>query len=178
MTQTEAFEATLSQSSDATVLRGKLLFAQPLTTTPVSILALNPSAAGNFGARASAMSGIFSRYRFKYLKIRFLSNASSVAIAAVGVQDEPNAVVALANVNSVAELRCSGTDLGVQTVPTIIEWRPVDHNLWYYTQTETSGDPRLVSNGNVYAAASAASTIGVEIDYCIVFKGATDTGTL
>jgi len=173
MTQTEAFEATLSTSNDSTVLRGKVLTSSALTSTPVNLLTLVPTNTA-FGVRSVAMGTIFSRYRFKYLKIRFLCNTTNQGTTALGVQDD---ISITANnptsISGIAELRCSGTALGSQTVPTVFEWRPADTRWWYYTTNDLT-DPRLSTSGILWAA--GASPVEVEIDYCIVFKGATDAG--
>jgi len=183
MTSTEAFEAKLSQSSDSTPLRGKVIFTQSTgtTATPVNALALVPSVAG-FGARANAFADVFSRYRFKYVKFRFLTSQNTTGtatIASIGVQDDI-AVTANnpATVSGVAELRCSGTVFANQTVPTQFEWQPADKNLWYYTTNDLT-ESRLSTSGILWAASSTVNgVVEIEMDFCIVFKGATDSGSV
>jgi len=181
MTATEAFEAKLSSSTDATVLRGKTFLAPGLTTAPAIILTLTPSASG-FGARVNAMAGIFTRYRFKYLKVKFLTSSVSgpalSSISALGVLDDTNAITGdlPTTVQGVAELRCSATNLGGQTIPTQWEWMPVDKRLWYYTQSDAT-DTRFMNSGVLLAAASSSGlSMSIEIDFCIVFQGASDVG--
>jgi len=181
MTQTEAFEANLSQSTDSTVLRGKLVFSNSATTTPSAALSLTPQSASNFGARAAALSAIFSRYRFKYLNVRFLpTNTAGGGIVTVGVQDDIN-VAATAPVSpaGVAELRCSGTAFGLQTVPTQFKWQPVDRSKWYYTFNDGT-DARLSTTGILWTSSTTTSgtLADLEVDFCIVFQGAIDTATL
>lgn len=183
MTSTEAFEASLSTSSDATTLRGKLVFTQASTTTPALALALNPQNSTNFGVRAAALAAVFSRYRFKYCRFRYLSTPTgggSGSLTALGVIDDTNVsgvTDAPTTVGGVAELRCSGTVFAFQSVPTVFEWSPADKNFWYYCSAD-SADTRLSNSGNVYIASTATSAADIEVDYCIVFKGAIDVGTL
>jgi len=182
MTKTEAFEANLSTSADVTVLRGKFVFSAVNSVTaglPTIQFVLNPTGAGNFGLRASALASVFSRYRFKYLRIKFLEQLTTGTICAVGIQDD---VSITANnpttVSGVSELRCSGSAFSQQTIPTQFEWQPADKNYWYYTTNDLT-DGRLSSSGNIWTASQAASgVVNMEIDYCIVFKGATDNGSL
>jgi len=179
MTQTEAFEAKLSQSNDATTLRGKLVFAVPTTTTPTVQLILSPQNSSNFGVRAAALAGVFSRYRFKYVQIKFLNAiVTGVGITAVGIQDD---VAITANnptsTAGVAELRCSGTTFQSQTLPTQFRWEPVDKNYWYYCTNDLT-DGRLSISGEMWVGSNGAGTVDIEIDYCLVFKGATDSGGL
>jgi hypothetical protein len=181
MTSTEAFEAKLSRGSDSTVLRGKLVVVANAPVVPTAVLALNPA---SLGVRCVAAATIFSRYRFKYIRFKFLTGTSSATgitnYACVGVQDD---IGLTANTPTgaagVLELRCSGSSFNNQTVPTQFEWTPVDKNLWYYTTNDLT-DARLSTSGILYSAGlnAATSTMDMEIDYCIVFQGATDIGAL
>lgn len=179
MTQAEAFERQVVRSSDATVLRGKLQFTASATGTPSVILILNPAVASNFGVRASSVALAFTRYRFKYIRVKFLSNqATSASGAVVGIQDD----IAISGntpttASGVAELRASGTSFLSQAVPTSFEWRPADSNLWYYVSSDAI-DTRLSVSGLMYVATSVSSVVDFEIDYSLVFKGATDAGAL
>jgi hypothetical protein len=178
LSQTEAFERSLVRSSDAVALRGKLLFTGAAGTTPSVLFTLNGS---SLGTRCAALAGIFSRYRFKYLRVRFLAatNVSGGAVA-IGVLDDASGSEGQppTTISNVLELRASGTTLTGQTVPTIFEWKPADPNLWYYTSVApaSGSDIRLINSGTLYADATVTSTgINVEIDYSIVYKGAVDT---
>lgn len=179
MTKTEAFAADLSQSSDATVLRGKTFLLPGATTTPNIILTLTPGASG-LGVRANALSGIFSRYRFKYLKVKMLSatTSGSAGFCALGVLDDTNSIAGdlPTTFQGVAELRCSGTSLLNQTIPTQWEWSPVDKTRWYYTQPDST-DTRFQNSGVLLLASNGIGTTSIEIDFCIVFKGASDVGS-
>jgi len=178
MTQTEAFEAGLSRSNDVTTLRGKLVLGLSLTSTPASVLNIWPSSSGSFGVRAAAFAGVFSRYRFKYVKVRFLESSANAAAISLGVQDDISiSAINPTTLNGVSELRCSGTSLAQQTMPTIFEWRPADSRLWLYT-TSDGTDPRLSQSGVMWGASTVTSAITIEVDYCVVFKGAIDTGAL
>jgi hypothetical protein len=185
MTPSQAFESTLALGSDAFPLRGKLLVSSStLTTTPSSILELVPS---SLGARSSALSLIYGRYRFKYLRFKFLPFAP----AGTGVEG-PGAVLGIlddattaegdgpTSVSGVLEQRCSAICFSGQTIPVEFSWRPNDPSMWYYTASGASGsDNRLISCGVLYGAAavgvSTAATI--EIDFSIVFKGAIDVSS-
>jgi len=175
MTPTEAFEANLSQHADSYSLRGKFISIVTTQTTPAPLFVLNPS---GMGARAAGLLPFFSRFRVKYIRIKFLSPASlsSNVISAVGVLDDLTSVSgdAPTSVAGVAELRCSATAFSAETVPTLFEWRPLDRTRWFYTDTESSGDARFTTPGTVFVASSATNGLTMEIDYSIVFAGASD----
>jgi hypothetical protein len=179
MTPTEAFEASLSRGTDATVLRGKLALTANTSVTPAAVLALNPS---SLGVRCSAIAAIFSRYRFKYVRIKFLNGLGAIGtnFGALGVQDDIGLTLNTpTSVSGVLELRCSGSAFNNQTIPTQIEWTPVDKSLWYYTINDLT-ESRLSTSGILYSAGlnTATASLDVEIDYCIVFQGASDIGSL
>jgi len=174
MTQTEAFEKALVRGTDATPLRGKFIQVLATTTAVSAYVNLNPA---SFGVRALALSQIFSRYRFKYLRVRFLS---AQATTAAGVYDEGGSSEGSGptTIGGILELRASSLTMGGQTVPSIFEWTPSDRAQWMFTSAGAAGsDSRLVNSGVLYAASTAASSVSFEIDYCLVFKGAIDTGS-
>lgn len=174
LTQSEAFEASLATTADSTVLHGKVILVSATTPTPLLLLGLTPAAAP-FGARANAMSTIFSRYRFKKLIIRFLSTSNGPT--ALGVLDDVSTVTGdgPTTVSGISELRCSALTFTGDTVPTMFTWTPVDKSKWYYCDSEpVVGDQRLTQTGSLWAAATVAGSVQMEIDYVIVFKGASD----
>jgi hypothetical protein len=180
MTPTEAFEAGRARNTDTTVLRGVLLSTVAATTTPSSLIVLNPTSASNFGTRAAALSAVFARYRFKSIRFRFLGTATATgtqAFQSLGVQDDISITAQNPTTASgVAELRCSGVVLGDQTVPTEFTWTPVDKNLWYYTTNDLS-DARFSTSGIVWGASSGTGgSFSLQLDYTLVFQGAIDTG--
>jgi len=175
MTQSEAFERQVVRAGDATVLRGKLLANGAGSTTPSSVFVLNGS---SLGTRCAAMAAIYSRYRFKYIRVKFLFTGGSYT-GAMGVYDDATGAEGgnPTTLSNVSELRASGTSLGGQTTPVFFEWKPADPSLWYYTSAGQSGsDVRLVNSGILYAISASATGVmyGVEVDYCLVYKGAVD----
>jgi hypothetical protein len=177
ITPTQAFEKSLAQGSDSCPLKGKFYLPVVGTTaTPTSILILGPSA---LGGRASVLATVFSRYKFKYLRFKFMSSTGSSAPAAVslGILDDASTAegdfpITLA---ALAEFRCSATKFSNETVPTEFMWTPVDKSLWYYTEAGSSGsDQRLVNSGILIGASSASCSNSIEVDYSLVFKGAID----
>jgi len=182
MTQTEAFEANLSQHLDSFCLRGKLLLNFAVSTAaPVVVLPLAPSNSG-WGARVNNLSSIFSKYRFKYINIRFISGSPSTTAgqSAIGVLDDGISGLtgeAPTTVSDVAELRCSGTAFSLQTTPTCFNWTPVDKHIWMDT-TNDGTDARFSTSGILYAGSTFGTTsltIEAELDYCIVFSGASNS---
>jgi hypothetical protein len=178
MTQAEAFERSVVRGGDATCLRGKVLVNSTGSTTPGNVLTIHPA---SLGARSLALCGIFSRYRFKYVRFKFLSSPATLGQTALGVYDDATSAEGQppTTLSGITELRASGTSLYGQTVPTSFEWFPADRNLWYYTQPGVSGsDFRLYSSGVLYLGGTASSVaVGIEFDYCVVFKGAVDIGS-
>jgi hypothetical protein len=181
MTQSEAFEANLTTGGDACVIRSKLLFQSTTPTGGVPVILLSTLNPSNLGSRQAAAANLFSSYRIKEIVVKFLPNANgtpagNVAVAVGFLDDatsgEPDAPT---TASSVAELRCSGTSLGSQTVPTIFRWSPVDKTLWYKTQN--AGEARFVSPGSMFGGTTGgAANISIELDFTIVYKGATDLG--
>lgn len=184
-----AFEAQLARGGDSFPLRGKFLTsASNLGTTPSAFFNLQPS---SLGVRAVALAAVFARYRFKYVRIKFQSNIltatfpSILGNVAIGVLDDATTAEGNAptTANSVVEMRCSGTNMGTQTVPTEIVWVPLDRTKWFSTYPGVAGsDARLTSSGVLYAGSTVASgggtvaSVDVEIDYSLVFAGAVDIG--
>jgi hypothetical protein len=184
MTPSSAFEAKLARSSDAMVLRGKFLLSNVVSGTPNSIIALTPV---NFGARAAAAATIFTSYRIKKIGIKFNgqttnSGVSNAAAVVLGILDDASGAEgdAPSTANGVLELRCSAVSMPAETISTELTWSPVDKNLWYHTSSGSStSDPRFLFPGVVYIAAlSTGNFITAEFDWEVVFKGASDTGTL
>jgi hypothetical protein len=176
MTQTEAYEAKLSRGMDTVVLHGKLALTTAANVTPVSV---NPITPFTVGQRAAAMAGIFSRYRFKSIRVKFMgasvgTGLSATGIVALGFQDDISITAANpANFQDVSELRCSATSFAAETVPTYFEWTPVDKNLWYYTTNDLT-ESRLSTSAVLWAAGTPAATADIELDYTLVFQGAID----
>jgi len=176
MTQTEKFNQNLSRGQDSFNLKGKyLLSGVSLSSTPSTLIILTPVT--QLGARANALSTVFSRYRINRLIVRFLSTTSLGGNAVIGiVDDSPGEGDAPATPQDVLELRCSAIAMGNETVPVIFNWSPVDRTKWYYTFTGASGsDPRLTTVATMYGASGNVSTVDVEVDYDITYKGAVDT---
>jgi hypothetical protein len=177
ITPTQAFEQSLARTSDAVNLKGKFyLPANSTSTTPSSILIFGPSA---LGGRAAALSTIFSRYKFKYLRFKFMSSTATAAPASVSLGILDDALTTEGDfpttLASLAEFRCSATKFSNETVPTEFMWTPADKSLWYYTEAGASGsDQRLVNSGILIGASSSSCTSSIEIDYSLVFKGAID----
>jgi len=181
VTPAQEFERKLARSSDACVLRGKFYSTiAPSAGTPVLLYALHPS---NLGVRASALANIFTRFRFLSVGFKFsVSTATQAATGGVmGVLDDASGTEgdAPTSTNAVLELRTSALNLPTDTVPTEFMWKPVDRNLWYSTSSAASvSDPRLLFPGVIYVGpiGGAGTTFTVELDWELVFKGASDTG--
>ncbi len=178
MTQSEAFEATLATSSDATVIRAKLFLTPTTATTPTVVTAFDPV---SLGGRLAAVSGIYSSYRFKQIVVKFLTVPGSGSVSLGALDDASGAEGdAPSTISGVQELRCSGSSMQGVTVPTDFVWRPVDTALWFKTFAGSSGsDQRLVIPAILYAAgASGTPQFSLELDITCVFKGAVDTVSL
>jgi len=176
MTQTEAFEKSLSnRTADSTNVRGKFMVTFSATSTPAPIIAMNPV---SLGGRANTLNSLFSQFRFKYIRIKYLSVASGVFInsvisllddASIAEGDAPTTLAAM------LEQRCSSSQLAGTTIPTFLDWSPTDPKKWFYTFAGSSGsDLRLTVPAILYGATSAAGSINLEIDYSVSFKGAVD----
>jgi hypothetical protein len=175
VTPVEKFEQRLSTSTDASTLRGKLIFnTSSVTTAPTLIFTIAPA---TFGSRSIAMASIFTMYKVKRLLFKFCGVVGSSAVgAAAGVYDDVSTSADIpTTLSDVAQLRCSALALPGNTVPVFFEYKPVDAKRWYYT-TSDSGDSRLVVYGLVYAAAVSGSSgsFFCEVDYELVYKGAAD----
>lgn len=145
------------------------------------------------GDRPAIVAGAFERYRFKWIKFYFKSRLSSDFQGKfyMGVQDD----VGVANptvADQILNYRCS-TECTVWKDASLM-WAPVDPKLWRYLRVEsTAGDIRFIrpstfildGDGTAVNLATAVTTtlsqapllsslVGtVDIEYCIVFDGAT-----
>jgi len=180
MTPAMNFEKKLALSSDACVIRGKLLFSVASITTPAIGIVLHPS---NLGVRTAALANIFTRYKFKELAFRFtsvLTTGGTPSTGVIGILDDASGIEGDAPTTSggVMELRTSAAALAGETLPTEFVYRPVDKTLWYATTTGGSSgsvsDPRLLFPGILYVAAPVSSSFSLEVDYTVVYKGAND----
>jgi hypothetical protein len=173
MTQQEAFERSLANSGDSVSLRGKLLLSAALTTTPAVVLTLDPT---SLGGRATNLASIFSRYRFKYLKFRFLTTSATVPGGVIlGILDDVAATGEPPTSSAgLLEYRSSAVTFGGETVPVSFDWTPSDRNQWNFCQS--SADNRFQIPAILYGATTAMGTALVEIDFSVTFKGALDSG--
>jgi hypothetical protein len=169
------FERRLSQSVDATTLRGKLLFSVNLTpaATPINLITLQANA---FGARSVAFAAIFTQWKIKRLIMKFSSSVGSTTTgAAVGVYDDVAATADIpTTLGDVMQLRSSAASLPGDTVPTSFIYEPVDKSLWHFCVTD-SQDSRLTTYGVMYGATvTGTGLLAIEIDFELVYKGAAD----
>jgi hypothetical protein len=176
-TPQEAFEKNLAKSGDSSVIDGKVVGSFTLTGGTIgTVLFLQPA---NFGSRAAAYAGIFSNWRIKMMRVRFLGAATASVISTtsmgilddVGVTGEPPT-----SVSGVAELRCSATSFSGESVPVNFEYTQVDKTQWFRTVAGT--DQRWVTPGILYAASPVSGSVAYEIDFRLVFQGAYTTGSL
>jgi len=176
LTPAQAFERQVVRNgNDSTCLYGKFSVVFASTATPFNALQLSPF---SFGARCAALAGVFSRYRFKYVRFKFTS--TNGAYSSIGVLDDASGEGnPPADFSDCLELRASASFLPGTTVPSEFEWKPADPKLWYYTAGGSTGsEQRLVTSGILYGASSTGGSSYIEVDYCIVFKGAIDIGTV
>lgn len=179
LSPTEAFERTLGQTNDSSVLRGKILITSAVSSTPTFLTHLSPF---SLGARSSALAGVFSRYRVKAAILKFAASSGGTGTSltsALGILDEPTGEGdAPGNLSATLELRCSASYLFGQTQNSYVMYTPVDKTKWYYCNTGATGsDGRLVFPAAIYVAGAGAGTLTVEIDYTLVFAGADDVGS-
>jgi len=180
VTMASSFERRLAKQSDVTTLRGKLLLpTSTVTSTPAALLTGSP---GNFGARASSLANIFSRFRIKTLNVKWTAvSTNAVGVVALGFYDDATSGEGQApsDVNGILEMRCSSSFMTPTTIPQEFAYRPVDSKLWYATQSGSTGsDQRLVAPFDLYVAGVPGGSAIIEIDYVIVFKGAVDSSSI
>jgi len=171
-----AFERSLAQSSDACVLRGKLLPFATLTSTPSTLLLIHPT---NMGVRATNLAAVYSRFRVKALMIKFtaIGGNSGNTGSVIGILDDTTSEGTVpTNAGGTLELRCSGVALPNQGTPSYVYYLPVDKTKWYYCNLD-SNDPRFVYPGTIYATSlGGAGGVTAELDFTLVFAGAEDGG--
>jgi len=171
MTSQEAFERNLALGGDSLALKGKLIFTSNVTTTPSALFSVQPS---NLGARASGIAAFFTRFRVKYLRVKFMVTPSTIGVAgvaAMGFLDDISTIDVPTSVGGVSELRCSATNFGTETVPTFFEFRPLNSLKWLYLSSTTA---ELTDYATCWVASSFTGNIAVEVDYSIVLSGAAD----
>lgn len=171
----EAFEKSLGQTNDSSVLRGKLIVSTQTLLVPGQILDLNPS---NFGTRAANFQQTFTRFRIKGMIFRFTAvstlAAGASASAALGIIDDASAGIPV-NLSDVVEQRCSSIFLAGSTTPSTVYYTPIDKKIWY--KTSRSGDVREYLPGRVFVGTTDGVSVTVEVDYSFVFAGALDFDT-
>jgi hypothetical protein len=176
VTPTEAFERSLARGADSFNLKGKVLFSQATSTSPAAFIAVTPA---QLGVRAIALAAVFSRFRVNRVLIKFMETTTGVQTV-LGILDDSAGSEgdAPTSLSGVLELRCSALAFGAQTVPTLMEWRPVDKSKWYYCNTGASGsDIRFSIPAISFVASSGTGGISAELDYDITFKGSDDVGS-
>lgn len=150
-------------------------FLQVLATTGVTSSPLAPQF---LSARTSAMSALYLRYRirdivFRILPVGLASGGVSGNIVPVGVFDDDGATAPSppTTVAQITQLRCSRLAGGNQTVPTDFVWAPIDKSKWYYCQSESSGDPRLLVQASIFTATAPTDVLSMQVFYNIEFEG-------
>lgn len=164
---------------DALNTRGKNLTSAILSSTAVTnIGVLNCT---YFGVRVLNMAAIFTMWRIKRLvfRITFTPAVAANDLLVFGVLDDSSGAEgdAPTSASGILALRTSGTI--ANTVGTVVrEYKPANKN-WMYTYAgQTNSDPRLTTYGVLYASqlVTGSSTVYVQADYSISFKGANDIG--
>lgn len=170
------------QVSDQIVLKGTWSIAAETDSSGEGMFAgvtgtytIDPTVIGN---RVSAVAGIFTRWRIRRLRVKYVPQVGSTTAGAmamgflddVGTSAEGTGV---ANYSETINLRQSNSS-AIWQVSTI-NYRPQDPDKWYYT-TGDGSDPRfeipccIVSYGS---GLSNSTTYGnFVIQYILEFKGA------
>jgi len=177
-TPQQSFERSLAVLSDSTPIRGRFTGTTTVVSgTPLALFLIQPA---NLGSRVASIASDFLRFRVKWIRIRFLGTpvgTTTAGFTSMGILDDVNyAGEPPTTVSGVSELRCAATTFTNETVPTTIEFRPLDKKRWYYC-TSSSND-RFDSVGTLFAASNASTAFAYEVDYCIVFSGAATAGAL
>jgi hypothetical protein len=179
-TPSEAFAERMSRGDAVNVVTKHLAFNQSVSGTPTALFNVTPTG-NSLGTRLGSFCGLYSRYRFKSVRIRYLDNNTNTSTTAqflvCGILDDTTASGTVpTTVDDVMNLRCSAVAFGDQTVPTEFTWRPLDSEKWYYTSPEsTTSDSRFEYPAAFYVVGSTTATATIEIDVSIVFKGAADS---
>jgi len=184
LTPAMVFERSLGTQNDSCVIRGKFFIQSSVTNTAIiNLLNLYPN---NMGPRLQAMSGVFSRFRFKAIMFKVMYNATSagsIQPVAVGVQDDysgegspPTNFAAVLSLRSSVSVIGGLSTAGAISPEQYIFWKPLDPRRWYYTQQgngATNVDGRLEVPANLYAVTNVANgTLFIEVDYSVIFAGA------
>jgi len=147
----------------------------------ISYYDLSPSL---LGGRPAVFNGLFSRYRFLSLTIKYVNHVGSNTAGALAIGFLDDTVGASSELFSdylaTVQLRVvleTSVWVGART-----RWTPINPSTWYYTQVETStGDNRLVNQlglvGN--GVGLSASTIygSLIVSYVLQFEGAMPNST-
>jgi len=183
LTLIEASERQFATRSDVIHVRGKQLVTFASITAAASAVFFLP---GDFGARGAALASLYSRWRVERVLIKLYPFGSTAVVLTFGIQDDNSAegggTVDPTTATDVLALRTSCSTGAFTTIPTLMEWSPIDRAspLWYFTQgTAASGaDQRLVAPFTIWAATNAGSLTGmfIEMHYTLSFKGATQSG--
>ena len=182
MTRQEAIDSQLALLTDASCITGRFYTRINRSGVGVNkILDFNPFDS-QFGTRVNTLATCYNRFRFKHVLIRFLTfETDQSGTAALGIKDdvtisgdEPTSV------QDVLQYRCSKADFGPQTVPSLLEFKPLETNKWFYiVRNEGSGQDRFTSQGCLYAATGSTGNTSyqIEVNYTLVFAGAGNPGS-
>lgn len=178
-TPSQAFEAQLSNRSDRSRLLGKT-FVSTGSSAVVFGLNVNPSL---LGARPSAYSTIFLRWKINRLIIKPLLLPLTGSGSVVGIMDDTVLSADIpTSLAGVLNLRCSVSYPANQIAYenyNDFEWRPSrGPPKWFFTTLEgSSSDPRLEVPCSIWFAQPGGTLVApnFQIDYDISFEGAVDT---
>lgn len=173
------FNDALGMQGDSASLRGRELLTVALANN-ATVTAVVALAAQNLGGRCASLASVYSRYRFKEIIFRVFASglaSNNQNLITFGVMDDASGGEgdAPTSLYGVAQLRTAMVIPAAVQTPQVRTWKPADSKAWYYTYAGPF-DPRLVYAGLVYIG-GAATTVDIEIDFTISFKGAIDTGT-
>jgi len=176
LTPQQSFERSLALHTDATPIHGRFTGTTTVVSgTPLALFLVQPA---NLGSRVASISTDYLRFRIKWLRLRFLGTpvgTTTAGFTSMGFLDDVNyAGEPPTTVSGVSELRCAATTFTNETIPTTLEFRPVDQKRWYYCTSATND--RFDSVATLYAASNTSTAFAYEVDYCVVFAGASTTG--
>jgi len=178
----EKFADDIGQHQDSCNTQGKTLFSVILGSAAVTNAGvMNPTF---FGTRVTNMAAIFTRWRINKLVFRIAFDSattpSAAAFGVYGILDDASGAEgdAPTSADGLLALRVSGTVGFNTTAGTTRVYKPPDKDWRFCYAGATGSDPRLYAYGVLFVQqlGTASTSVYVQADYSITFKGATDIG--